>query len=161
MLDSTHIQTLKIFEAKGTFFTILKEVSRHQYERQWIIAPEGIRLNHRRQRVTTITPPPYSIGLESPVLYEQESTTEGTPYHSNIESYTAPFKTDAESHQVALLHNTISMFITATAHSMLLPHNEASTNTAFVLLIPHYTIRRSQSATHRELHPRTLLLISS
>ena len=26
------------------------------------------------------------------------STSEGTPYHSNIESYTAPLKTDAESH---------------------------------------------------------------
>jgi len=26
------------------------------------------------------------------------SPSEGTPYHSNIESYTAPFKTDAESH---------------------------------------------------------------
>jgi hypothetical protein len=28
-------------------------------------------------------------------------------------------------------------------------------------LIPHYTPRSSQSATHRELHPRALLLISS
>ena len=37
----------------------------------------------------------------------------------------------------------------------------ASTDVAFVLLIPHHTPRSSQSATHRELHPRALLLVSS
>jgi hypothetical protein len=105
MLDSTHIHTLKKFETNGTFFTIHTEVLRHQYNRQWIISPEGIILNHRRQRVTSITPPPYSIVLEFPVLYEQDSTSEGTLYRSHIESYTAPFKTDAESHQVAPFHN--------------------------------------------------------
>jgi hypothetical protein len=42
-----------------------------------------------------------------------------------------------------------------------LPHIEASTDAAFVLLIPHQTPHSSHSATHRELYPRALLLISS
>jgi len=58
-------------------------------------------------------------------------------------------------------HSTTSMSITATAHSPVLPHIEANKDAAFVLLIPHHTPRSSQSATHRELHPRALLLISS
>jgi hypothetical protein len=176
ILDSTHIQTFKIFEAKGKFFTILKKVSHHHHKRQWIISPEGISLNHRRQRVTSITPPPYSIGLEFPVQYEQESTSEGTLYHNNIESYTTPFKTDAESHLSAPPSTTphpwsslpqhthlyyLTLTGTATAHSPLLPRIEASTDAAFVLLLPHHTTRSSQPATHRELHPRTLLLTSS
>jgi len=63
------------------------------------------------------------------------STSEGTPYHSNIENHTAPFKTVAESHLGAPFHNTISMFITATAQSPVLHHIGANTETAFVLLI--------------------------
>jgi len=58
-------------------------------------------------------------------------------------------------------HGTTSMFITAIAHSPVLPHTEANTDAAFVLLIPHHTPRNSQSATHRELHPRALLPSSS
>ena len=46
----------------------------------------------------------------------------------------------AESHLSGPpFHSTTSMFITATAHSPVLPHMEASTDAAFVLLIPHHT----------------------
>ena len=69
----TYSYTFKIFEAKGKFFTIRKEALHNQYKRQWIIAPESIRPNYRWQRVTRITPPPYSIGLESPEILEEES----------------------------------------------------------------------------------------
>jgi hypothetical protein len=53
------------------------------------------------------------------------------------------------------------MFIAATAHPLVPPHIEASTDAAFVLQMPRHTPRSSQSATHRELHLRALLLISS
>jgi len=70
------------------------------------------------------------------------STSEGTPYHSKIESYTAPLKTDAKLHLSGPpFHSTTSMFITATAHSPVLPHIEASTNAAFVLLTSCHTPR--------------------
>jgi 2-keto-3-deoxy-galactonokinase len=95
------------------------------------------------------------------------STSEGTSYHSDIESHTAPFKTDVESHLNSLpFYSTTSMFITATAHSPVLPHIKASTNATSVLLIPHHTTRSSQSATHRRLHyslvlPNFIYLFSS
>ena len=65
----------------------------------------------------------------------------------------APFKTAAESHLSAPppFHRTTSMFVTATAHSPVLPHIEASTEVAFVLLI---TTPQTQEFTVR-YPPRT------
>jgi len=41
---------------------------------------------------------------------------------------------------VAPFHSTTNMLITATAHSPVLPHIEAKTDSAFVLLIPHHSV---------------------
>ena len=65
-----------------------------------------------------------------------------------------------ESHPGPPCHSTTSMFITATAHSPVLPHIGANTDAGFVLLMPHHKPLSSQSATHRELNPWALLLIS-
>jgi len=61
-----------MFEEKGKFFALLKEASHNQYKRQGIIATDSISLDHGWQRVTRITSPPCSIGLESPVLFQSD-----------------------------------------------------------------------------------------
>ena len=64
------------------------------------------------------------------------STSEGTLHHSNIESHTAPFKTDAELYLGAPLpQHHIHVYHRHSTHTPVVHHTGANTETAFVLLI--------------------------